>query len=77
MGLDCSRDIHPDAFGNQTLKPGVCYLLDPRRGPFEEARAFCRGLNASLGWDVADIEDSTEKGLLHDALAALQAAGSP
>ena len=76
MSATSCTDIHSEAFGNETLKPGVCYLASDEERVFLDARAFCQGLNDSLGWDVADIEDAVEQQLIHDAIAALKANGS-
>ncbi|XP_038076352.1 C-type mannose receptor 2-like [Patiria miniata] len=70
------EDIHGDSFGNQTAKPGVCYLVADVKGDFHDARAYCQALNDSLGWDVADIEDVVENMLIQDALTTLKENGS-
>ena len=67
--------VHGDSFGNDDVKPGVCYLLSGDKGIFLDARSFCQGLNDSLGWDVADIEDEQENKLIQDAMAYMKAAG--
>ena len=74
--VDCTA-IHPNAFGNQSLKPGVCYLASSTVGVFLDARAFCQGLSStSLQWDVADIENETEEQVIYDGINHLKSAGS-
>ncbi|XP_022081683.1 macrophage mannose receptor 1-like [Acanthaster planci] len=74
QAVSCS-EIHNQAFGYQATKPGVCYLAAEEKGVFLDARAYCQGLNDSLGWDVADIEDEVENKLIQDSLGTLMANG--
>ena len=67
--------IHPDAFGDQNLKPGVCYLASDTGGGFLDARAFCQGLGGGVRWDVADIENSTEQQIIKTNIDRLQNEG--
>ena len=66
-------DLHRDAYGNQTLKPGVCYAAPGGNPWFTDARAYCRAMGP--GWDLADIEDQTEQRVIRDFITALRAAG--
>ena len=69
MPLSCN-DMHPDAYGDDNIKPGVCFLVDATTtGPYLDARAFCRGLGGALAWDIADLEDPEELKIIVGAVA--------